>query len=236
MILRWILVLLCLAVPAGAAGEAGYEYDDAPPLDRTDYASLQRGAASFVAYCMGCHSARHVRYDHIGRDLGISEEVINRHFSFGQRQYGDYLISAMPSGNSAEWFNEAAPPDLSLSARLRGIDWLYAYLRGFYRDQDRPTGWNNAVFPNVAMPNVLAGLQGEQTYDSSTHRFATIRSGALSAAEYDLFVADLINFMDYMADPKRPARHRAGYIVLSFLMILLVLTFFLYREYWRDIR
>jgi ubiquinol-cytochrome c reductase cytochrome c1 subunit len=145
----------------------------------------------------------------------------------------DVMRSAMPSQHAGEWLLQA-PPDLSLSARLRGADWLYAYLRGFYRDESAPAGWNNAIFEGVAMPHALASLQGERRLEDG--ELQPPAGGRLSAAEYDLLVADLVNFMDYAADPARPQRHRAGYLFISVLLVLFMLAYFVYRDYWREIR
>lgn len=177
---------------------------------------------------MGCHSARYVRYGSLMEDLGVPKEVLREKIIHTGASLGDGMISAMRADEAEAWFYQR-PPDLSLSAKLRGTDWLYAYMRGFYRDASRPSGWNNTVFPNVAMPHVLADLQGER-------RGETLVAGRLSPAEYDLLVADLVNFMDYMADPSRADRHRAGFLILSVLFLLLLSSYFLYREYWKGVR
>lgn len=223
--------LLVVGANAFAAGGGGNL--PAVPIERSDYNSLQRGAAAFVNYCSGCHSAVYLRYGRIGEDLGIGEDVLRANLMGGGAGLASGIESAMPADKAAEWFGQA-PPDLSLSAKLRGNDWLYAYLRGFYRDADAAGGWNNTVFENVAMPHVLAELQGEYGVGEDGEK-VLVRSGRLSPAEYDAFVVDLVNFMDYMAEPARGERYRAGYVVLSLLLILLVCAFFLYREYWRDI-
>ena len=199
------------------------------PIDRFDFSSLQRGAAVFVNYCMGCHSAQYVRYGRLMEDLGIPEDLLRDNLIHTNASLGDGMITAMRADEAAAWLNQA-PPDLSLSARLRGADWLYAYMRSFYADPESPSGWNNTVFQNVAMPHVLADLQGEKNGDG-----VVLKKGRLSSLEYDLLVTDLVNFMDYMADPSRPERYRAGYLILSVLLLLLISSYFLYREYWRDI-
>ena len=219
------------AWPVFAAGGASYP---AAPIDRSDYASLQRGAAAFVGYCVGCHSAEYVRYGRLAEDLKIPETLLRERLMPGGVSFGDGILSAMRREDAEGWFYQAAPPDLSLSAKLHGEEWLYAYLHGFYRDAERPSGWNNTVVSNVAMPHVLAGLQGEQVVGEDGGLVAAV-GGRLSAAEYDLLVSDLVNFLGYIADPARPQRHRAGYLIISFLLVLFVFTYFLYREYWRDI-
>ena len=216
-----------------AAGGSAVALPSAP-IDRSDYDSLQRGASAFVNYCSGCHSAVHMRYGHLVNDLGIPEDLLRTHLIYTDSTPASGMISAMPTEQAADWFHQAVPPDLTLSAKLRGADWLYAYMRSFYRDPSRPSGWNNHIFANVAMPHVLADLQGEIAFDGSGEPIV-LREGKLSPSDYDLLIADLVNFMDYIADPTRAERHRAGYIILSILLILFICTYFLYRAYWRDI-
>lgn len=232
-LLLHILATCALVAAAGAAGGGGAPLPQAP-LDRGDFSSLQRGAAVFINYCSGCHSAAYMRYGRIAEDLDIPQELLRTRLIYTDSGLADGIVSAMRQEDAVEWFHQAAPPDLSLSAKLRGNDWLYAYLRGFYRDATRPSGWNNSVFPNVAMPHVLADLQGEVVRDAEGNALLQ-RPGRLSAGEYDLLIADLVNFMDYMAEPARADRYRAGYVIISLLLLLLFCTYFLYREYWRDI-
>ena len=227
----FFLSLFFLSAPAFAAG-GGVSYPEAP-IDRGDYNSLQRGAALFVANCMGCHSAQYVRYGRLEEDLKIPRTLLRKHLMPVAVGIGDTMQSAALTEEMEVWFNSSAP-DLSLIAKLRGTNWLYAYLRGFYRDEASFTGWNNTVFPNVSMPHVLWSLQGEQEL-LKTGELSLTEPGRLSAVKYDLLVADLVNFLDYISDPARPARHRAGYLFLSVLLLLLVFSYFLYREYWRDV-
>ena len=224
---------LSLAAPALAAGGGG-DYAT-PPIDRSNFASLQRGAATFVNYCLGCHSAEYVRYGRLVEDLGISEDILRANLIHTGGRLSDGMQTAMNDADAQAWFNDALPPDLSLSAKLRGADWLYAYMHGFYVDEARPSGWNNTVFANVAMPHVLYDLQGARRLDESGDLVAVGAAGRLSAVEYDVMVVDLVNFMQYMADPDQPLRYRAGYITLSVLFALLIAFYFLYREFWRDI-
>ena len=228
-----LLATCALAASASAAGGGGAPLPQVQ-IDRGDISSLQRGAAVFVNYCAGCHSAAYMRYGRIAEDLGIPEDLLRTRLMHSDAGLADGIVSAMRQEDAVEWFHQAAPPDLSLSAKLRGNDWLYAYLRGFYRDDTRPSGWNNSVFPNVAMPHVMANLQGEFARDAEGAE-VPLRPGRLSAGEYDLLVTDLVNFMDYMAEPARADRHRAGYVIISLLLLLLFCTYLLYREYWRDI-
>ena len=219
---------------AHAAGAAA----DLPraPIDPQDGDSLRRGAAFFVNHCMGCHSARHMRYDRMTEDLGISSAQLREHLIFTGADPSAPMLSAMREEDAREWFHQAVPPDLTLAARVRGADWLYAYLRGYYRDASRPTGWNNLVFENTAMPHVLADLQGVAERDAETGALSLARPGRLSAGEYNLMAADLVNFMHYIAEPSRETRLTTGYLVMTFLLVLLCFTWMLYREYWRDVK
>ncbi|MCH9758826.1 MAG: cytochrome c1 [Proteobacteria bacterium] len=226
-------IIFSAGAVAGAAGTSGVVIPSAP-IERGDFSSLQRGAATFINYCSGCHSAEYIRYGRIAEDLGIDPAVLREKLIFNEVSLSSGIESSMDTEEATEWFHQAAPPDLSLSAKLRGVDWLYSYLRGFYRQEDRPSGWNNQIFPNVAMPHVLADLQGEFAVNAEGEK-TLIRPGRLSSTEYDLMIIDLVNFMDYIAEPARAERYRAGYLILSLLLLLLLCTFFLYREYWRDI-
>lgn len=230
-----LALLLFFAAPLSAHAAGGSAAPLPPaPIERDNYDSLQRGAANFINYCSGCHSAQYIRYGRIAEDLGIPESTVRQKLLYNEAKLSDGIISAMRPDEAAEWFHQAPPPDLSLSAKLRGTDWLVAYLLGFYRDDTRPSGWQNSVFENVAMPHVLANLQGEYALTPDGEK-KLIRRGALSDSEYRQFVLDTVNFMDYIAEPSRKQRHLAGYIILSFLLLLLVVTFYLYKEYWRDI-
>lgn len=223
-----------IAGVAFAAGSGG-SYPRAPIDDSIE--SRQRGAALFVNYCLGCHSARYMSYGRMAEDLQITPQQMREHLIFADAAdvgLGDGMMSAMSQEDGRAWFNDAVPPDLSLVARVRGEDWLYAYLRAFYRDDSRPGGWNNAVFANAAMPHVLAGLQGVFVLDDDGD-FLRASEGRMTAAEYDKAMADLTGFLRYIAEPSRERRLRAGYLVMAGLMITLVASYFIYRDYWRDI-
>ena len=218
---------------AGAAGTA-VNLPDAP-IDPRDGDSVRRGAAAFVNYCQGCHSARHMRYDRMTEDLGITAEQLRANLIFTGAEPDEPMLTAMREDDARQWFYQAVPPDLTLVARVRGVDWLYAYLRGYYRDPSRPNGWNNAIFENTAMPHVLADLQGVAERDPETGALSLAKPGRLSPGEYNLLAADLVNFLHYIAEPAREKRLATGYAVMTFLIILLVFTWLLYREYWRDV-
>ena len=206
------------------------------PIDPRNGDSIRRGAAVFANYCQGCHSARHMRYDRMTEDLGISAEQLRANLIHAGAATDAPMLSAMREDDAREWFHQAAPPDLTLVARVRGADWLYAYMRGYYRDPSRPTGWNNTVYENTAMPHVLADLQGSAKLNPETGALNLSSPGQLSPGEYNLLAADLVNFLHYIAEPSREKRLATGYAVMTFLIILLIFTWLLYREYWRDVK
>lgn len=233
----WLLALL-ISVPAVAtASEAGFHLDKAP-VNLNDKSSLQRGAKFFIANCLACHSASYMRYNRLG-DLGMTNDEIKPLLPEGGK-----LGSTMQAGmdaNSAKLAFGVAPPDLSVIARARGQDWLYTYLRSFYVDSTRPSGVNNAIFPSVGMPNVLAAFQGDQELKVESHeghetrKLVLTKPGSMKPAEFDAAVGDLTAFLVYMGDPSLLVRPRIGYIVLGFLLILFVLTYALKREMWKDV-
>lgn len=232
------LLILCMAPFGVLAGESGMPLDRAP-IDTTDNASLKRGAESFVNYCLTCHGASYMRYNR-HRDIGYTNEEILNKLVFTGQKVGDLMQSAMRKKEGEEWFG-VAPPDLSVIARARGADWLYTYLRAFYRDDATHTGWNNLVFDRVAMPHVLYQLQGEQrlvvkTSDKGEQKSLTLdKVGQLSTTEYDKFVGDLVNYLVYLGEPHANARKQLGIEVMIFLLGMLVLSYALKKEYWKDI-
>ena len=206
---------------------------DKAPIDASNYESLQRGARTFVNYCLNCHSANYMRYNRL-LEIGLTEKQIKENLLFAGEKVGDTMKVAMSKKDAAKWLG-AAPPDLSVEVRARGADWVYTYMRGFYRDASRPTGWNNTVFDKVGMPHVLYELQGERELNHETHELKLVKPGRLSVEEYDVLVADLTNFMAYMAEPAKQQRNHLGWLVLLFLSVLLVLTYKLKKAYWKDI-
>ena len=244
-----LALLLLLVVPAAARAAESVKLDRAP-IDSTDLISLQRGAHTFINYCLGCHSANYMRYNRL-RDLGLSEDQIRDNLIFTGLKVGDLMKTAMAPKDGKEWFG-APPPDLTVIARSRsshagsGADWLYTYMRTFYRDPSRPTGWNNVVYPNVAMPHVLYQLQGEQVlraervmrpqgYPEEVHKLVLETKGVLSPVEYDMLVADLVNYLDYMAEPAAARRTTIGIYVLLFLGLFWLLAYALKKEFWKDV-
>ena len=204
------------------------------PIDANDNASLQRGARTFVNSCLNCHSANYMRYNRL-KDIGLTEAQIKDNLLFAGEKVGDTMQTAMNPKDAKKWFG-VAPPDLSVEVRARGADWVYAYMRGFYRDETTPTGWNNTVYDKVAMPHVLYELQGEQVMNHETHKLELAKPGKLSPSEYNALVGDLTNYMAYMAEPAKQQRQHLGLWALLFLGVLLVLAIKLKKEYWKDIK
>ena len=247
-LLAAILAVL-LAVPAFALAADTEIHLDRAPVTHDDRASLQRGARMFVNYCLNCHSANYMRYNRL-REIGLTEEQIRDYLILTDAKVGDLMKVTIDTKAAKEWFG-AAPPDLTVIARSRashagsGSDWLYTYLRTFYRDSTRPTGWNNVVYPNVAMPHALWQLQGQQVlkeaqvpgpgYMRAVHELALDKPGALKPVEYDQLVADLVNYMTFMSEPARDDRITTGLYVLIVISILVALTYALKKEYWKDV-
>ena len=227
---RIFLLLALLPLLAMANEEVAL---DKAPINAANHESLQRGARTFVNYCLNCHSANYMRYNRL-LEIGLTEKQIKDNLLFAGEKVGDQMKVAINKNDAKKWFG-AAPPDLSVEVRARGADWVYSYMRGFYRDNTRPTGWNNTVYDKVAMPHVLYELQGEQALNHETHKLELTKPGKLSVEEYDALVGDLTNYMAYMAEPAKQQRNHLGWFVLLFLGVLLVLTYKLKKAYWKDI-
>ncbi|HFC2958807.1 TPA: cytochrome c1 [Neisseria gonorrhoeae] len=255
---NWFAALLS-AVPMGAAfasgGHAHYEKVD---IDLRDQVSLQRGAQIFTNYCLSCHSASGMRFNRL-KDIGLTDEEIKKNLMFTTDNVGDVMHSAMNPKDAAKWFG-AAPPDLTLIARSKGADYLYAYMRGFYKDPTRPSGWNNTVFDKVGMPHPLWEQQGVQAveldakgqpvmvkdehgemkpklyWESTGLHSRRLPNGKVIQKEYDAYVRDLVNYLVYMGEPAQLQRKRTGYVVMIFLLaVMLPLAYFLKKEYWKDV-
>jgi ubiquinol-cytochrome c reductase cytochrome c1 subunit len=237
-------VLACTPLLAAAAGGPAVPLDEAP-VNHSDKGSLQRGAKMFVNYCLNCHAASYMRYSRL-EDIGLTEPQIKENLLFASEKVGETMTVAMRYNDAKAWFG-VLPPDLSVITRSRGADWLYTYLRAFYRDEKTPTGWNNLVFDKVGMPHVMASLQGEQiahfkkdaASEGNGHavfeRFELVKPGTVTPAEYDAMVGDLVNYMDWMAEPVKQKRLNVGMLALAFLGIFFVVTYFLKKEFWKDI-
>jgi len=204
------------------------------PVNLEDKQSLQRGARNFINYCLNCHSASYMRYNQL-QLIGLSEETIKKDLLFTSDKIGNPMSISMGADDAKKWFG-AAPPNLTVTARSRGEDWIYSYLRGFYRDTSREMGWNNSVYKNSAMPHILWELQGEQILDPKTYELVLQRPGKLSPKEYDQFIGDITNYMVFMAEPNQQKRKQIGYYLLAFLFLLLVLAINLKKEYWKNIK
>jgi len=233
------------AVGGAGADWASWQASD----DVADTASLQRGARNFMGYCLGCHSLKYERYSRLASDLMISPEQLQLLMPPGAKP-ADYIVTTMPAADAASWFGKA-PPDLSLMSRARGPDYLYQFFKTFYVDPKQPTGVNNLRLPTTAMPAVLAELEGlkravfkaeqkpgadgkpmtEQVFD----HFEMLAPGRLSAAQYDEFVHDTVNFLDYVGEPTQLERRALGVWVVLFLLVFTCLAWLLKQEYWKDV-
>lgn len=243
---KFILATLLLLNSAFALASGGEHANlDPVKIDLGDQPSLQRGARIFVNYCLSCHSAAYMRYNRMGQDLGISEELVKENLLFAADKVGDLMKAVMPQDDAKLWFG-TAPPDLTLIARARGPEWVYTYMRSFYRDDSAPSGWNNIVFDRVAMPHVLYEWQGHQRAvfkTVETHgmkqdvfdHFELERPGSMTPKEYDAAMRDLTNFLVYMAEPAKLERYRTGVFVLIFLALFGFIAYLLKKEYWKDV-
>lgn len=237
--LKNFLFLLAAAPVLAFASGASVHLDKAP-INLSDQESLQRGARIFVNYCLNCHSAGYMRYARL-QDIGLSEDQIKENLLFTAEKPGETMKIGMSKSDAKIWFG-AAPPDLSVIARSRGADWLYTYLRGFYRDDSRPTGWNNTVFDKVGMPHVMWDLQGEMAPrykkvdgHEVVDRLELVKPGSVTLAEYDAMVGDLVNYLEWMGEPAQVKRKQLGLIVLAFLAFFFVVAFYLKKEFWKDV-
>jgi ubiquinol-cytochrome c reductase cytochrome c1 subunit len=242
-----VIALAFLALPglSFAAGGEGYPLQKAP-IDLHNQASLQKGARLFVNYCMGCHSLEHQRYNRMARDIGLTDEQVRDNLIFTGAKVGDTMKNAMPKADAKRWFG-VAPPDLTVIARSRGVDYLYTYLQTFYQDPSRPFGVNNAVFPNAGMPHVLWQLQGMQKPVYAVHKdhegneveilkgFELAQPGSMSPPEFREAMRDLVNFLAYVGEPIQLERQRLGVWVLLFLGLAFVVFYLLKKEYWKDV-
>lgn len=227
----WMLALLMTVSMLAIASGGGVHLDKAPG-DIGEQASLQRGAKFFVANCVACHSATYMRYNRL-KDIGLSDAEIKALLPEGVKP-GSTMSAVMDAASAKTAFG-VTPPDLSVISRVRGTDWVYTYLRGFYVDPKSATGINNQVFPNVGMPNVLGYMQGDQELDHATGKLKLVTPGAMSTTEFDSTIADLVNYLDFMGEPAKLIRYQLGYIVIGFLFLLLILSYALKKEFWKDI-
>jgi len=238
--------IVAFAFAVGLAGSAAAQHAGGlEPANNNiaNTASLQRGAKYFVNYCMGCHSAKYVRYNRLGEDLQLSNQQLMDSLMFtGERPF-DTMSIAMKPEDSKRWFS-ISPPDLSLIARSRGTDYIYTYLHSFYIDPSRPTGVNNSLLPNTSMPHVLWQLQGIQraVFETDEHGvkelkgFEIVRPGELEPRAYDDVVRDIVNFLDYIGEPMKRERQQLGVRVIGFLLVFLLISYMLKKEIWKDVK
>jgi ubiquinol-cytochrome c reductase cytochrome c1 subunit len=243
--IKRILVLLLAIAPAWAFAAGGGVHLDKANIDPTNKESLQRGARLFVNYCLSCHAAGLMRYERMGKDLGLDEVQVSENLMFTGGKVGELMTVATSPEDAKAWFG-TVPPDLSVIARARGVDWLYTYMRSFYRDDSKIVGVNNLVFPDVGMPHVLWELQGWQEpvlttvkgHDGKEHKVTTlelVEPGLLEPHEYDRAVRDLVNFLDYMGEPAKYERRELGVKVIMFLVFFLLIAYLMKRDYWKDV-
>ncbi len=235
---RFLLALLFAPLTVLAAGTSVH-LDKAPDV-QGDRTALQNGARLFVNYCLNCHGLSFVRYNRL-TELGLTEQQVKDNLMFTAEKIGEPMRVAARASDQKQWFG-VAPPDLSLVARARasadgsGADWLYTYLRSFYHDEKRPTGWNNTLFGNVGMPHVLWDLQGVQDLNHETQKLGLTQSGQMTPAEFDKQIADLVGFLVWAGEPAAGFRKQLGIGVLAFLVILFGVSYALKKEYWRDVK
>lgn len=232
-----------LAIAPVSAAESNYRLDPSPH-DPSDLVSLQAGARTFVNYCLNCHGAQYMRYNRL-QDLGLTETQIRDNLMFAGDKVGETMKVSMSVKDGKAWFG-VPPPDLSVIARSRSADWLYTYMRTFYRDSTTASGWNNALFPNVAMPHALWTLQGERSLElvkgkdlagkeSVEYKWTQVSPGRMSSVEFDTTARDLVNFLVYIGEPAAQTRKRVGVWVLFVIGILFCFAYALKKEYWKDV-
>ncbi len=238
---KLIAAFVFAALPALGMAAGGGVHLEKANIDLSDNASLQRGAKIFVNYCLSCHSAAYQRYNRMGKDIGLTEDQVKENLMLAGEKVGETMTIAMPQGDAKNWFGNP-PPDLSVIARARGVDWLYTYFKTFYIDESRPFGFNNAVFADVGMPHVLWELEGMKKAIKKTEGDKTVITGyemvtpgSMNEAEYDQAARDLTNFLAYTGEPVQLKRQQLGIYVLIFLFLFFIVAYMLKKEYWKDI-
>jgi ubiquinol-cytochrome c reductase cytochrome c1 subunit len=242
-----LLALLAATIPLSALAAGGSAHLEHANNDVTNTASLQRGAANFVNYCLGCHSAQYVRYNRLAADIGLTEEQLVENLMFTGERPHDTMRSAMNADDAKRWFG-VQPPDLTLIARSRGTDYVYTFLRSFYLDPAKATGVNNLALPGTAMPHVLWTLQGYQeavwegemdeqgVAQKHFKEFNLASPGSMTAEEFDEFVRDTVNFLEYIAEPAQMQRRSLGFPVIAFLIVFTLIAWALKKEFWKDVK
>ena len=215
------------------ASADGIHLDDVE-VDLSDKASLQRGAKTFVNYCLSCHQAAFMRYNRMAKDLDLTDEQVKENLMFASEKIGDTMTVAMQPEDAAKWFG-VAPPDLSVISRSRGTAWLNTYLRTFYLDESKAVGTNNLVFKGTSMPHVLWRQQGYLNHDEETGQLTPLKDGSLSSYDYDVMVADLVNFLAYIGEPSKIQRLELGKWVLLYLFLFFLVAYPMKKAFWKDI-
>jgi ubiquinol-cytochrome c reductase cytochrome c1 subunit len=245
-----LAVLVAIFFAAQSQAATGAKLEKAH-IDPGNISSLQRGASNFMNYCSGCHSAQYVRFNTIGKYLGLSEEDLVDNLMFNAEKTYETIQSSMPADDAARWYG-ISPPDMSLMARAKGADYIYTFLKGFYLDAESPTGVDNTVLEGTAMPHVLWELQGYQKANYTEHvethedgstttthefeKFELVTTGTLDVEEYDDFVRDTVNFLAYIAEPVRAERRKLGTWVLIYLFVFLIIARMLKKQIWKDVK
>ena len=209
-----------------------------PNISINNTSSLQRGAKYFVNYCSGCHSLKYMRMSTLAEDLDIDEALFSKNLLFNNKKIGDTMTIAMKESDAIEWFN-AVPPDLSLTARSKGANYIYSKLNTYYEDDSSATGYNNVALPNSSMPNILAGLQGGQKIildsEEKPLRLEKVSNGTLSEIEYKELTNDITNFLVYVSEPAKLRRYSIGFWVLMFLFVFTIIAYYTKKEFWKDV-
>nr|PZN60779.1 MAG: cytochrome c1 [Pseudomonadota bacterium] len=249
---KWMVLAALAFTGAASASESGHETGVnwqawRAGNDVTNTASLQRGAANFVNYCLGCHSLKYLRWSRLAEDLKIPAELLEQTLLPAGAKATDYVTSALPAADAEAWFGKQ-PPDLSLTARARGTDWIFQFLKGFYADPTKVTGTNNLVLDGASMPAVLSSLEGVKSVVLASHdgaggshggpaveRFEYLSPGSMTPEQFDGFVRDTVNFLDYVGEPAQAQRRHLGIWVVLFLLVFTFLAWLLKKEYWKDV-
>lgn len=242
---RLILILLLLPV-ANVFASGGSEHLEQAQTNIRSKESLVNGAKYYMSYCSGCHSLQFQRYNRMAQDLGLTKEEVEENLIFTDSKFTDHMTKTMSEENAEKWFGKA-PPDLTVIAKNRGVNWLYTYLKSFYKDPSRPSGWNNTIFPNASMPNVLWKQQGIQDAHFEEHKmdngvvthtfkeFSQVTEGTMSEEEFDETVRDIVNFLDYTAEPAQLIRMAYAPWVMMFLVLFTFLAYLLKKNYFKDV-
>ena len=242
MIKKNIFILLLLVIVNSASYAASQKSELAEKYKAinniNNKASLQRGAKYFVNYCSGCHSLKYMRMSTLAEDLNIEEAVFSQNLLFSNKKIGETMTIPMSKSDAIFWFN-AVPPDLSLTARSKGADYIYSKLNTYYEDDSSPTGFNNMALPNTSMPNILAGLQGGQKLELDDKNkpvgFIKISQGTHNDLEYKQLTNDITNFLVYVSEPAKLRRYSMGFWVLMFIFIFTIIAYYTKKEFWKDV-